>query len=274
MEDDDDENEWTEQPGSSSSSVAEPVIEDFDLTESGPARSEIRRLHRRQGEKRPNSRVGWCPDTEENLREPDSKKVREAMGLSIATEDPPLAAYVEAMMDLLEGRGEISRELNALHRDDWSIINELEQTELKKEPPDEIDEELPNLQPPQVYYRAMPGREMPYHKVKRGRNLELKRLKEFTVYEWVQVDQSRGQEKIGSKWAQNLKFDDEGEEIARCRVVGMELAFEKIEDALAAAAPVNGGPHVDLDCRERAAPGEEAPVEVGCLRGILSQRRG
>jgi len=77
--------------------------------------------------------------------------------------------------------------------------------------------------------------------VKIGRGKEMVKLTEREVYEWFPRAEAMatGSKIIKTKWVQNKKGKgDQGEDIVKCRFVGMEFANEKRDDLFAGTPPL------------------------------------
>ncbi len=95
---------------------------------------------------------------------------------------------------------------------------------------DDSDREFPNLM--HGADRAvgpLSGKKVPYDMVKKARQLEVRRMKQFIGYQWKQCGFIiKGAKMVGSRWVEDFKIGEDGTVIVRSRIVAKEFAFKKI----------------------------------------------
>jgi uncharacterized protein YggL (DUF469 family) len=203
-------------------------------------------------------RENLYPEAEAEEEEQDSKKTRTVAGLAVCSEDPGLLEpFIVAAMERIDDDNEPPSDAAIQQLLGSVTVGGRTATG----PKDRIDEEYPHLMDDveaQEKYCVKSGRVLHKGMLKAARRKEVGRLHEFVVYDWVPAEQCRGKKKIGSRWNEEYKFDDNGEEIIRARLVGKEFAFVKIEDAFAATPPLKGAGLSSRCARANRHVGEES----------------
>ena len=77
---------------------------------------------------------------------------------------------------------------------------------------------------------------MSHEKVQEGRQTEIRKMKEHGVYEIRPLKDLRGK-KIGVKWVEEIRKALGGDDFARCRLVGKEIAYNVRDDVNAGTPP-------------------------------------